>query len=406
MYPPQTLAYVGASLRAEGYQVTAWDSVALGWKTERLLAELRKVPPEQRAVCGVFASYATLETDIVFARTLGAALPDTKIIIFGPVVRYMGEQFVREVAIRAAAGPDVELTVPAAVRTLYGGPLAGAKGLVIKTPAGAMRLPPASPLHDLDSLPRPAWDILPVARYPFLTIQASRGCDDRCAYCPYVAAQGRPRRSRSPEAVVEELAWLQATYDKPRIVFRDPVFAADREWVVQLCRSVEKRKLHVTWECESRPEHFDAPLLRLMHRAGCQMIKIGVETASGVLLERTRRLQEGWTAARYRQQVSQVVAAAEAEGLACRVFVMIGMPGETARDREETRAFLTQLRPVLLSVKPYWVYPGTDLTRDGFVNPTLTPEVMRTIQHDWVTLQRRSASRWQGWLRRLRLRLK
>jgi len=177
--------------------------------------------------------------------------------------------------------------------------------------------------------------------------------------CLTIAAAQGGFRARSPESVAAEARWLQRTFDVPRLVFRDPVFAADRDRTLELCRALRKARVRVGWECESRPEHFDPDLLYQMRRSGCQVVKLGLETVDDTLLWGVNRLLPGWTAARYRAHVAELVATCGRLGLRCRVFVMTGLPGQTVDALERTLAFLQALQAPAVSVKRYQAYPGT-----------------------------------------------
>ncbi|MEZ4771251.1 MAG: hypothetical protein R2844_22885 [Caldilineales bacterium] len=121
-------------------------------------------------------------------------------------------------------------------------------------------------LADLNALPHPAWDIFDGAAYPFLTILSSRGCPAGCGFCPYVAAQGLEHRIQAPAHTASEMAFLAQDMNARRIMFRDPVFARDRSRVLALSSELRRLTLPVSWECESRPEHFDAQLLEFAAR--------------------------------------------------------------------------------------------------------------------------------------------
>jgi radical SAM superfamily enzyme YgiQ (UPF0313 family) len=211
---------------------------------------------------------------------------------------------------------------------------------------------------NLDDLPFPAWDLVPIDRYGFLTVSTSRGCDDVCTFCPYATGQGRHLRLRSPRLVADEMAWLERTYQPSRIIIRDPVFAANREHVEQICRELLSRKVNIHWECESRPEHFDLDLLRVMQRAGCAAIKLGFETTSQEVLRTLRRIPENASASAYVESAASVISACRKLGLACRVFVMTGLPGQTGEDIAQTAAFLQHVRPTGVHIKAFHRYPG------------------------------------------------
>ncbi len=400
LYPPQTIATVAAVLRANDYEVTCIDAVA-----ERLdiTATLARFPaPGAPLNVAVFVSQATRRIDIEFIDALAAVRPDDEIIAFGPAMRFIGPDIMAQSNVTAVAMGEAETAVLSTLQMAQVDAESAEEGWI----AG-----PAAVDVDPSTLPRPAWDLLPHELYPFLTLHAGRGCDDNCAYCPYVASEGMGRVVRPPDTVADELAWLARTYPKPRYLFRDIVFAADRAWVEAFCRAVDERRLEAAWECESRPEHFDLGLLRSMARAGCTTIKIGVETLDDDLLISLGRLRPGESADDYRRQVQSVLHACEQVGIGCRVFVMIGLPGETESARAQTRAFLAQTRPPYLSVKIYRPYAGIRLEETGqsaVLNAhwgarPLNRQELYELQRDWQSLQG-EPPRPSGWIERVRRR--
>ncbi len=350
-YPPHTLAVATASLRDAGHQVKTFDGVV-----EEHAPDLR-----QQDVVGVFVSYASLETDIAFIAALRRQTP-AKLIAFGPAMRFVGEQVLARAPVDAVLIGEAEGFFVAALEYVAGEDFeSGPQGLDPGT-VGAAGYDEQGLIENLDALPIPAWDLLPWTAYPLLTVLSSRGCPDYCAYCPYAAAQGHRFRARSFESVMGELEYLHGQFHPSRLIFRDPVFAHDRERVVRICHEVLRRGLSLRWECESRPEHFDADLLRLMKRAGCQWVKIGLETTDEALLVRMRRAASLAEARAYVQHVAEIVEACRTVGLRCRLFVMAGMPGQDVTMAERTRRFVEELRPTALNVKLCESYPGTSLT--------------------------------------------
>jgi radical SAM superfamily enzyme YgiQ (UPF0313 family) len=383
-YPPQTLATVAAVLRGAGHQVLAWDCVAERLSSGAVLKRLGGLPGS--GFVGVMVAAATRQADKRFVDTLARTLPNVTIFLCGPGLRHVWREMLQESAAHLAVLREAEWGVPALVEALTSSRPEAAlaaldgvayweEGEIIHRPAGAM-------VGDLDELPHPAWDLLPNGGYPFLTLSGSRGCDHGCAYCPYVVAQGA-FRPRAPELVAAEARWLARTFGKPRLVFRDPAFAADRERTVELCRALRKARVRAGWECESRPEHFDPDLLYLMRRARCQVVKLGLETVDDGMLWGTGRLLPGWTAARYRAHVAELVATCRRLRLNCRVFVMTGLPGETVDALETTLAFLRAVRPPAVSVKRYHPYRGTPLGEgqgDVVGHPVLTEAELLAIE--------------------------
>jgi radical SAM superfamily enzyme YgiQ (UPF0313 family) len=353
-YPPHTLATVASSLREAGYAVRACDAVVGALPSNLVDAD----------VIAVFVSYASLDADLAF---IGGLRPQTaaRLIAFGPAMRFVGEQVLSCAPVDAVLVGEAEGFCAAALRYLEA--QTGSREPQALTPQKLQSscCDAEGLVCDLDALPFPAWELLPYERYRLLSVFASRGCPDHCAYCPYAAAQGHRLRTRSVENVLAELSWLSERFRPGRLVFRDPVFAHDRERVVAICEGILRRGLRLPWECESRPEHFDAELLRVMQRAGCRWIKIGLETTDSQLLQKLRRVGSADEAAAYLQDVADVVEACTNMELQCRVFVMAGLPGQDVLMAQHTREFLEQLRPTALNSKAFERYPG--------IEPTLVP---------------------------------
>ncbi len=350
LYPPHTLAAVAAGVRRADYQVQACDAVV-----EDLALDFR-----QADVVGVFVSYASLDTDLAFLARLRSWTP-AKLVAFGPAMRFLSGEVLSRAPIDVALVGEAEGFFAEAVRSLAEQGVTSEQQVFTPETVGAPGYDGEGFLQDLAALPFPAWDVLPYEKYPLLTVLGSRGCPDRCAYCPYAAAQGHRFRARSVENVLAELEYLGKRFAPSRLIFRDPVFAYDRDRVISICDEILRRGLNLRWECESRPEHFDAELLRLMKRAGCQWVKIGLETTDEALLVSLRRVASTDEARAYLEHVAVIVRTCRTVELPCRLFVMAGLPGQDASMAEDTARFVEQLGPSALNVKLCEAYPGTDL---------------------------------------------
>ena len=358
-YPPHLLASCAAVMRAHGWRVAGLDAAALGLDGAQTLDRL---PTADLLVLPV--SFGTLAADRAFLNELRLRKPLLKVLAVGPALSYRQVAHVfSDLADLLLAG-EPELALPAAVRRL----LAGEErpGRVINpyemAPAAYW---PGGLLADLDSLPIPAWDIFAKTSYPFLTILSSRGCPAGCRFCPYVAAQGHEHRIQSPVHTANEMGFLARDLHVQRVMFRDPVFARDRSRVLALCSELQRLALPVTWECESRPEHFDAQVLGALKAAGCDTVKIGIESGDPELLAAIGRVRDQTAGEEYLEHVTSVVAACRQIGIICRVFVMVGLPDQSSQSLERTERYLRRLRPDRLHVKLYTWYPGIDLPHGG-----------------------------------------
>lgn len=357
VYPPHLLATAAAALRHDRWRVAGLDAVALGLDAEDVLARLPQVD-----LLILPVSFATLAADRAFLNELREHKPLLKVLAIGPALSYLQVAHALNDLADLLLSGEPELALPAAAQRLLAGELRPGQVLNPYTLAQAA-YQPSGVLADLDAAPLPAWDVFMTGetRYPFLTILSSRGCPAGCAFCPYVAAQGKEHRSQSPARTADELAYLAERFRPAHVVFRDPVFAHDRSRVLALCAQLRHRGLKQSWECESRPEHFDNRLLRAMHAAGCTTVKMGVESADPELLVALGRVRDEPAAKVYLQRAAEVIGVCRELGLVCRVFVMVGLPGQTRAALETTAAWLRQVRPARLHVKPFHWYPGIGL---------------------------------------------
>jgi radical SAM superfamily enzyme YgiQ (UPF0313 family) len=346
-YPPHTLATVASSLREAGCAVQAFDGVVRALPSNLVDAD----------AIAVFVSYASLATDLAFISSLRQQT-SVRIIAFGPAMRFVGGQVLGGAPVDAVLVGDAEGFCADALRHLDAQSASGRPQALTPQKVRSSCCDADGLVRDLDAIPFPAWELLPYQRYKLLSVFSSRGCPDLCSYCPYAAAQGHHLRTRSVESVLAELSWLSGRFRPSRLVFRDPVFAHERQRVIAICEGILRRGLRLSWECESRPEHFDAELLRLMQRAGCQWIKIGLETTDSQLLQKVARVGSAEEATAYRQHIAEVVQACTNLKLPCRVFVMAGLPGQNVLAAQHTREFIEQLKPAALSIKAFERYPG------------------------------------------------
>jgi len=389
LYPSQTLGYVASVLRINNYRVSVIDAVLEGYDLSKTLFRMN-----QRCfrVVGIFVAHQTLQGDIYFIQQVRKYFPHAILIALGASTRFCYEEILEKAPLDLVilGEPEILFTkVCRALETQDGAfsrtPLRYLEGIVTRQDyqrarQGAQTGTPTKNLdfsvdslgfvQDLDHLPFPAWDLFPYRKFPFFTVTGSRGCEQGCSYCPYTVAQGTRFRSRSPESIVREIAWLKTEFQMKKLVFRDPVFAFDRDRVLQICRLILKNKLDVPWECESRPDHFDEELLRAMKEAGCREIKVGLESTNIPLLLSLNRVKTREEAISYLRRFEELVETTRKLGLRARAFIMVGLPGQTPGAILETSRYLKrlcskELSPWALHVKIFTQHPGLPLTQDG-----------------------------------------
>jgi len=119
---------------------------------------------------------------------------------------------------------------------------------------------------------------------------ASRGCLHNCSFCSirkfYGSTAGALRRTRSPQAVVEEMRSLFTENDVRFFSFQDDDFAAktprQREWLSAFLKGLAREGLaeQVRWKISCRVDDLETEILEEMVNHGLMAVYLGVESGS------------------------------------------------------------------------------------------------------------------------------
>jgi len=339
VYPPLGLAYVAAALRQAGHAVTILDGEALGLATEALLARI----PRDAGIVGFTSSTISWPTVRRAARLAKERSPGRILVIGGPHVTAFPEETLRAAPFDVGVLGDGEASmVSIADRVSRGQSLADLQGCVANANGIIKANLPIAWIQDLDSLPLPATDLLPMELYrsigvcnPFVTMITSRGCPFRCTFCSQMYSGDR-LRTRSPESIVEEMARAVKDYKVREIVLFDETFGVKREEALRLCELIRQRGLTFRWNARTRIDAMDEELLRALRSAGCYILHLGIESGTQRILDLMRKGIE-------LEQIRRAVRIAHRLGFVIHGYFMIGYPGETRAEIEATMRFSREL---------------------------------------------------------------
>jgi radical SAM superfamily enzyme YgiQ (UPF0313 family) len=199
-------------------------------------------------------------------------------------------------------------------------------------------------------------------------VRTSRGCTNRCRFCAGHLISGLGVRVHSIPYVIDQMQYARRQFRVEAIHFEDDTLGADRSRLLELCEQIRRADLHrqLRWDGCLRVDQVDAELLREMKSAGCIQVEYGFESGSSDSL---RRLGKNSTAEMNRRAVQLTREA----GLRIFADVMVGLPGETARDLAQTIKFLRWARCEIVSAGALMPLPGTPIYE------TLPAEVRRRL---------------------------
>jgi len=355
--PPLGLASMAAVLEQAGHDVKILDMHAerleLGELTHRLeeLGEFNLV--------GVTATTALINNAWKIASIVKAGHPRTRVILGGVHPTVLPEESLSLPAVDLVVRGEAEDTI---IELAENKPLPTIDGISFRTPAGFRHNPDRPLIRDLDTLPTPAYHLLPMDKYhpavgaakrlPAISMLATRGCPGKCTFCYRLF--GNSCRVRSGQKIALEVKLLQDNYGIREICFYDDTFTIFHKQVKAFCQTLDDLNIDLTWSCFSRIDTVNEELLRLMKAHGCHQIMFGLESASPEILRNIGKPVD-------LEQAEKVVRLTQKVGIDVRAAFMLGNPGETEQSLRETLDFAIKLGPELAIFNITTPFPGTEM---------------------------------------------
>ncbi|MCK5264390.1 MAG: cobalamin-dependent protein [Candidatus Thorarchaeota archaeon] len=374
--PPLGLLYIASSLREAGVEVKLIDQLGEKVPDEKLLKRVERYSPE---VVGLSMMTWQAPKAAKLAAMIKEKLPDTHIVFGGVHATLNVERMMRKyIQIDSTITGEGELSMVELVRTLENGDsIQTVPGVYYrengKVKRGALR----KLIADLDSLPPPAMDLVKKEWYgqieglqwPAMTsMVSSRGCPCSCNFCCCNQFAGRKWRFRSPENVVDEIEDLLAAGFKT-IFFADDCFTLNKKRILQIGGLIKKRRLEFSWLCEGRVDQIDYQTIRSMVTSGCKLIYLGLESANQRILD--------YYGKRITPQMGmQAVETSRKAGvdIILGTFI-IGAPGETRREMQNTLDFTMKLNIDFPQINILGAMPGTELWDQLVSQQYIDPDV-------------------------------
>ncbi|MBU1887925.1 MAG: radical SAM protein, partial [Candidatus Omnitrophica bacterium] len=283
---PFFLAYAASLLKKHSFDVVFIDAIAEEMSYGYFLRFMRSASPDL-LVCET--STVTLDHDI---KVLSKISKDTSIALCGPDINIRDPLFLKNHEfIKYVFMGEYEITLLDLVTHLKEGrDLSEVPGLIYRD-SNDIKVNPMRPLIDLDKMPWPLRQGLPMYRYndtpgdmpiPSVQMYASRGCPYGCKFClwPQVMYHGNRYRTRDIIDVVDEMEYLVKEMNFKSVYFDDDTFNIGKERMLKLCDEIKKRKLDVPWAIMARADLMDKEILKEMRDAGLFAVKYGVESAT------------------------------------------------------------------------------------------------------------------------------
>jgi len=356
--PPLGILYIAAVLEENGISVEVMDCAA----EDTTYADIRERVDRTRPFMVGITSTTPLINEALMSAEAAKLAGDPYIVLGGPHATFLHHEILAEnTAIDFVIKGEGEYTFSELYRILRSGGDPGTiEGLVFRSNGVIQENPDREVCVDLNTLPYPARHLLPKENYrifdvnmPIATVICSRGCPMRCSFCASSAIHGRTIRKRSPEDVIEEIRHIRDTLGISMIAFMDDTFTLMPGWVETFCNLLIEEDMHIEWGCTARVDRIDSDLIRLMKRAGCETLFIGVESGDQEILD---RIKKGTKI----DQIKTVFSTARDFGMRTIASIALGLPGETKETAKKSIAFVKKLHASYALFSVATPYPGTE----------------------------------------------
>jgi radical SAM superfamily enzyme YgiQ (UPF0313 family) len=352
---------MAAVAREKGYEVAIFDAKGTGETADRVARRILDYSPD---VVGFSATTISITNASRIAELLKRTDPELLTVVGGPHVSAVPER-----TLAAFSALDYGIVGEGEIsffdfleRLRTGRSTEDSPGLVYRAGDEVVANQRTPYITDLDSLPLPAWDLVPdfphrfhpsifsYRKSPVATLVTSRGCPFSCSFCDR-STSGKLGRYHTTESVLRHCHRL-VELGVRHIIFYDDLFTVKRKRVVELCEAFVAEGFDFTWSCNSHPNLLDPDTLRLMKRAGCWQIAYGIESGSQRILDVVKREVR-------LPRMRETLRMTRAAGIRAKGYMMIGHPTETVETLEETAEFLKVVELDLCQVTKFTPYTGT-----------------------------------------------
>lgn len=376
--PPLNLALLAAITRNKKYSTRIIDAAALEWDYEKTANEIIKMFPMFVGITAVTMSIYNADT---LADKIKKLNPNIFICVGGPHISAVPEDTMALFPnFDCGVIGEGDVTVLELLNKLKGKiDIIEVEGIITRKDGNIIKTKPRTILSDIDSLPFPAWDLLPdlttlykpasnaYFQLPSSSLITSRGCPGKCTFCDRTVS-GNRMRSYSAVYLINMIKELYFKYGIKDIIFHDDNFIAHRERMLEFCKLLIEEKLNITWSCTGRIDMVNPEVLKMMKKAGCWQIAYGIESGAQKILD---SLKKGITI----DEIRKVLNWTKEAKIESRGYFMIGVPGETKETIDETIKFLLELPLDDFHISVFTPHPGAEIVKD--IN------LYGTFKNDW-----------------------
>lgn len=357
-YPTLGLLYISAYLKEHNKRVSVVDSTFLSREEWQ-----KAILEEQPSILAFYSNLVTKVTLLQLRDWVAKELPDCRLVIGGPDVRYNLENYLKAGFEFAVIGEGEQTMLKLCEALESNARIDSIQGIAYLKKGKPHENTERVKIKEIAELPFPDRKAIDLEKYlsvwkenhgkRTLNISTQRGCPYTCKWCS-TAVYGQSYRRNSPEKVVEEILELRKEYRVEALWFVDDVFTVSHKWISKLHEQFKKADLQIDFECISRAERLNEDILKKLKEMGCFRIWIGAESGSQRIIDKMDRRVNIET-------VQSTIRLAQKLGIEAGTFIMVGYPEEKHEDILETMKHIERCNPSVLTLTKTYPIKGTDL---------------------------------------------
>jgi len=212
--------------------------------------------------------------------------------------------------------------------------------------------------YDLNLLPMPDRKLYDIDKYlkrdSETIVRSSRGCPGNCLFC--IKSKFSKFKLFSMERFCDEIEEL-LSMGFETFFFSDDTFAFSQSRLEEFAKEIKKRNLNIKWTSNLRVKDITEERIKLMKDLGAYRVFIGIETINS---KSSKIINKNLI----EQEIIDKVNILKKHNMQFHASFILGNPGDTEEDLEETIKFVNKISPNIVTFNLIKLFPGLDLYKN------------------------------------------
>ena len=387
--PPLWASLLAGFMREKGYAVELLDAEIEQWSHEETAEQIKLINPllVVISVSGSNPSASTMNMTGAgnILRYLEQQSSDIRSCLHGLHPSYLPERTLKEEHVDYVCQGEGFYTFPDLVEKVRSGARGHFEipGLWSVEQGKVQSNARPGVWKNLDQLPMPAWDLLPMQKYrahnwhcfghieerqPYGIIYSSFGCPFDCSFCCINSIFGkRGIRYRSPQKVIEDIDYQVEHWGIRNFKIIDEMFVLKESHVIEICDLIISRGYDLNIWAYARTDTVKPSLLAKMRQAGIRWVAYGFEAGNKRVLEAINKAAD-------LEASMKAVEMTVREGLYIGANFIFGLPEDDWDSMQNTLDLATEINAEWANFYYTMAYPGSRLYDDAVASGMALPE--------------------------------